>query len=410
MSAIPALLPSSGTTAFNPSFGDFIIESYSRIQVRPPSLTADHFVQARLSGNLLFSEWSNIGMPLLWQIKLLQIPLAPGVKDYTLPANVVAPLDAYIRQYQTGNAQNFAPVFIADSGSQSCQVTQTAHSLAAGQMVWYPAPISAGGVIVEGPYIVTSVVDFNNYEITLPMAADGSNTAVLPIFTTAVDSPDIGVHLPAHGLSGGQTFYINIPTLVGGIQLSGGLTVISVTGPDDFVALNGQSAFAIDTETMNGGMAQTQTEDYNTPPIDFIMYPISRTEYASQANKFQQYRPTTFWFDRQVQPQIHFWNDPDNAFPYVFNLYVMQQPDDAVVGGGVGVGVPFRWFDAFAAGLAVRLALKFPPPPASGVTLPMLKLEYDDPVGGNGALQKALREDIERVPLYLLGSFSGYYR
>src|SRR6266704_6684381 len=32
-----ALLPSSGTTDFNPSFGDFILEAYSRIQVRPPS-------------------------------------------------------------------------------------------------------------------------------------------------------------------------------------------------------------------------------------------------------------------------------------------------------------------------------------------------------------------------------------
>ena len=38
-----------------------------------------------------------------------------------------------------------------------------------------------------------------------------------------------------------------------------------------------------------------------------IILPISRTEYASYANKEQQGFSTTFWFDRLISPTITFW-------------------------------------------------------------------------------------------------------
>src|SRR5215831_13320872 len=104
-----AIIQSSALTNFNPSVGDFVMEAFARLQLRPPQLTAFHWQTARMSANLLQVDLSNQGFPLLYKETLLQIPLQPGVSLYSLPRNVVACLDAFIRVYQTGNAQNFAP-------------------------------------------------------------------------------------------------------------------------------------------------------------------------------------------------------------------------------------------------------------------------------------------------------------
>ena len=39
-------------------------------------------------------------------------------------------------------------------------------------------------------------------------------------------------------------------------------------------------------------------------PIDRLILPVSRTEYASYANKAQQGFPTVFWFDRLLSPTV----------------------------------------------------------------------------------------------------------
>ena len=400
-----ALLPTSGKTSFNPAFADFVIEAYARIQIRPASFTSDHFYQARLSANLLLSDWSNVGFPILYKVALLQIPLYPGVATYSLPSSIIAPLDAFIRTYQSGQAQNFTPSFTTVAGSLSVIVNQPAHSYSAGQMVWYPAPISASGIIIQGPYLVTSVQDFDNYEITVTQVPDGTGSVALPILAASSGSSNIAVHLPAHMLSAGGQFYINLPTTVGGVQLSGNYTVVLVPGPDDFVINIGQPAGQNGVVTMNGGLAQAQTQIFNVDPIDFILYPISRTDYASQPDKQLPYRPTTFWYDRTNPPSITFWNVPDSNGPYVLNLWTVQQPDNIEVGGGIGVdGMPYRYFEAFASGLAAKLARKFPPLPQSGIRVQDLQMEAQE------ALQAALREDIERVPLFLQVGVESYYR
>jgi hypothetical protein len=459
-----ALLQSSGATDFNPSLADFVIESYSRIQVRPPSLTRDHFVQARLSSNLLFSEWSNIGMPLLFQTRRLQIPLIPGISSYTLPSNVIAPLDAFVRQYFTGNDVNFLPAFTAPPGSTVWNVYQPQHGYRLNQMVWFPGQVAAGGIIIGGAYIISGIVDANNYNITTTEPSSGTGNIlfgdngqpltddngqlltdgtglyppVVPTFSATAGTDLIGVNLPGHGMSSGLTYYINITLNIGGMMLNGGFTVVGVPDQNNFqiqvnqdavygtgegsppVYLTGDNGQILLDDNgnpiivtpgvpgtpimLNGGLAQARTELYHDNHIDFILYPLSRTEYAMQPDKQIEYRPTTFWFDRQINPKIVFWNVPDNFGPYVMNIWVMQQQDDAVIEGGVGVGVPYRWFDAFCSGLALRLCRKFPPDPRSGTSIVDLRAEYQS------ALQAALREDTERTPFFLTPGLTSYFR
>jgi hypothetical protein len=426
-----ALQPSSGTQAFNPSFGDMILEAFARIQIRPPALTADHFFQARMSMGLLQSELANLLMPMLWKVTQLKIPLIPGQRSYTLPTSVIAPLDGFIRVYQPANPANFAPVMTAAANSTSLQVTWPAHGLATDQMVWFATQQTASGVVLQGTQLVTSIIDQNNFELTLPTPADGTNTVVLPVFYTTLGSSTVTIFLPAHGLANGQFFYLNVPITVGGIELNGQFTVIAVPTPDSFQIQAPQPAtstvgspFLVDDHTgriltnsngyaltngpsgqiLNNGQVQTQTQAYGVDLQDYILYPVSRTEYVTQPDKQLQFRPTTWWFNRQVAPIATFWNAPDNNSPYVFHQWIMQQPDDPVVGGGVGVDVPFRFLDAFAAGLACRLYRKFPPPPAAGIAIADLRAEYQ------ASLDAANKEDIERVPLALVPGLDSYFR
>lgn len=401
-SAVPA------STTFAPSVGDLVLDAFARIQVRPTSLTADHMVQARLSANLLQSEWSNVGMPLLWKQQLLQIPLLPGVQgaSYALPSTIIAPLDAFVRAYQAGNAVNFTPSFYTTAAQTTVIVQQTAHGLGPNQMVYYPVPVAVGGLILYGAYIVAAVFGSDSYSITAASAAGSTASAAgtVPSFTTTPGSSTVSVTLPGHGQNTGQKFWISLPVTVGGITLSGPCQVVGVSSSSVFAIQAPQAAISSATVFMNGGQAQAQTQAYGVDPIDYILYPLSRTDYASQPDKYIPYRPTTYWFDRLVTPTLTLWNVPDGNGPYVLNLWIMAQPNLAALPNGAPPDLPFRWYEAFASGLAAKLARKYPPPPSTGVTVADLRAEAQE------ALQAALGEDIERVPLFITPGLRSYYR
>jgi hypothetical protein len=402
-------------------------------------------------------------MPLLFAVRRLQIPLIPGISSYTLPSNVIAPLDAFVRQYFTGNDVNFLPAFTAPAGSTVWNVYQPQHGYRLGQMVWYPGQVSAGGIVIGGAYIISGIVDPNNYQITTAEPSSGTGNIlfgdngqpltndsgqlltdgtglyppVMPTFAATAGTDILTVNLHGHGMSNGQTFYINITLNIGGMMLNGGFTVVGVPDQNNFqiqvnqdavygtgegsppVYLTGDNGQILLDDNgnpiivtlgvpgtpimLNGGFAQARTELYHDNHIDFILYPISRTEYAMQPEKQAEFRPTTFWAERLSNLTIHFWNVPDNNGPYLLNLYVMQQQDDAVIEGGIGIGVPFRWFDAFCSGLALRLCRKFPPDPRSGTSIGDLRNEYQV------AFQAALKEDIERGPAFMLTPGLGSY-
>ncbi len=88
-------MTSSGTYAFSPSFGDFILSAYARIGLRRTALTAEHFADAGKEGNFLLSEWSN-KQPNLWRSEIISQALTESTATYTLAARVVMLLDVYI--------------------------------------------------------------------------------------------------------------------------------------------------------------------------------------------------------------------------------------------------------------------------------------------------------------------------
>ena len=77
--------------------------------------------------------------------------------------------------------------------------------------------------------------------------------------------------------------------------------------------VQGQATYSVDADTVMILDAYMEIDNGNGAPIDRIILPISRTEYASYPNKEQQGFTTTFWFDRLISPTVTLWPVPDGT-------------------------------------------------------------------------------------------------
>lgn len=132
---------------------------------------------------------------------------------------------------------------------------------------------------------------------------------------------------------------------------------------------------------------------------DRYITPVSRTTYASYANKSTQGFPTNYWFDRTISPTFTLWPVPDSNGPYTMNYYVCTQMEDANLRGGETPDLPYRWLDVLVSGLAVRLARVYAPPLVAD-----RKAEYDE------AWKWAGTQDVENTNFSIAPAIGGYYR
>jgi len=159
-----------------------------------------------------------------------------------------------------------------------------------------------------------------------------------------------------------------------------------------------QTTYAVDGNTVMVLDAYIEINS-SSQPIDRIIMPVSRTEYASYPNKEQQGFPTVFWFDRLISPTITLWPVPPATNTYTLNYYRVRQVQDSNFTSGQTVEIPYRWLEAFADGLAYRLAKIWAPPIAVA-----LKAVADESYG------IAAAQDVENVAMYISPTVSGYYR
>lgn len=162
--------------------------------------------------------------------------------------------------------------------------------------------------------------------------------------------------------------------------------------------VQGTETYSVDPSTIMILDAYVRITDANGNPIDRIIWPISRTEYASLPDKQQQGAVTSFWFDRLLSPSITLWQVPDGNGPYTLRYYRCSQIFDASLQGGQTLDLPNRWLDAFAYGLAARLAVSYAPK-----QLPLLQ-----PMADKAYLQAA-EQDTENTPMYFGIMSSSYY-
>jgi hypothetical protein len=161
----------------------------------------------------------------------------------------------------------------------------------------------------------------------------------------------------------------------------------------------GQATYNVDGNTVVMLDAYMVIDDGNADPIDRIILPISRTEYASYPNKEQQGFTTVFWFDRLIAPTVTLWPVPDGNSAQFLKYYRVRRIQDSNLQGGQTVEVPYLWLDAFAYGLASRLAQIWNPP-----LIQMLKPLADE------AYQVAADQNVETAATYISPMISGYFR
>ena len=124
---------------------------------------------------------------------------------------------------------------------------------------------------------------------------------------------------------------------------------------------------------------------------DYELTRISRGDYLDFPNKTDQGRPSQFYFDRQIAPEITLWQTPENSTDQLIYYYVQRIEDvDSLTNT---TAVPFRFYPCMVAGLSYYLAIKRAPD-----RVQMMKSIYEE------EFQRAANEDEDKVPLMLTPS------
>ena len=172
-------------------------------------------------------------------------------------------------------------------------------------------------------------------------------------------------------------------------------TVEKVTVP----LVAGQATYSIDTNTVVMLDTYIRIDNGNSDPIDRIILPISRTEYASYPNKQQQGFPTVYWQDRLINGTVTIWPVPDGFSAQYLVYYKTRQVQDSDFSNGQNVEIPYFWLEAFADGLAYRLSRVWAPQMAQG-----LKAISDE------SYNVAAEQNVETAAQYISPMLSGYFR
>ena len=128
---------------------------------------------------------------------------------------------------------------------------------------------------------------------------------------------------------------------------------------------------------------------------DFTMDRISRDEYLAIPTKTTTGRPTQFFLDRQITPNLKIWPLPDNSTDVLVydSLTRINDADNQVN----TMDVPFRFYPCLAAGLAYYMSLKRAPD-----RIQLLKSVYEE------EMRRAIDEDRDRASFQITPSLRNY--
>jgi hypothetical protein len=129
---------------------------------------------------------------------------------------------------------------------------------------------------------------------------------------------------------------------------------------------------------------------------DYSLERLSRDDFLTIPNKSTQGRPSQFFLDRQLNPNLKIWPIPENSTDVIYYdaLTRMDDADDYTN----TMDMPFRFYPCLAAGLAYYIALKRAPN-----RVQMLKAIYEE------EFERAATEDRDRSSFNVVPQYE-YYR
>lgn len=129
---------------------------------------------------------------------------------------------------------------------------------------------------------------------------------------------------------------------------------------------------------------------------DYALDRVSRDEFLNIPNKTTQGRPTQFFLDRQITPNLKIWPAPENTTDIiVYDALTRIQDADAPTNT---MEIPFRFYPCLAAGLAYYIAMKRAPQ-----RIQLLKAVYEE------EFERAMTEDRDRASFNVVPQYE-YFR
>lgn len=130
---------------------------------------------------------------------------------------------------------NTAPNFSTTSGSSVVTVIDANITASTIDYVDYVTPVSVGGLILTGPYLIQSAVG-TTYTINAASNATSTvaNGGASYAFTTTSGTANVTVTFNNHGYVAGDQFVVGVSTSIGGLTLYGAYTVLSVLSANQF--------------------------------------------------------------------------------------------------------------------------------------------------------------------------------
>lgn len=129
---------------------------------------------------------------------------------------------------------------------------------------------------------------------------------------------------------------------------------------------------------------------------DYALERISRDAYLSIPTKTTTGRPSQFFLDRQITPELKLWPVPDNSTDVVvYDALTRMDDADTFINT---MEVPFRLYPCLAAGLAYYIAMKRAPE-----RIQLLKAVYEE------EFERAMTEDRDRSSFNVVPKLD-YYR
>lgn len=94
-------MASTGVQNFSPSAGSVCFYALRRCGIKRTEVETDHLVTFEHAANLVLSDLAT-EQPNLWKVTLLSTPLVQGIAQYTMPANILLVLNAYLQTTNGG--------------------------------------------------------------------------------------------------------------------------------------------------------------------------------------------------------------------------------------------------------------------------------------------------------------------
>ena len=150
------------------------------------------------------------------------------------------------------------------------------------------------------------------------------------------------------------------------------------------------------TYTLNNDVIDVLSLVVRRSGTDFALERISRDEYLSIPTKTTEGRPSQFFLDRQISPELKLWPVPDNSTDIVhYDALTRMDDADKLVDT---MEVPFRLYPCLAAGLAYYISIKRAPNRAQ-----LLKAIYEE------EFERAMAEDRDRASFNVVPQYE-YFR